>query len=392
MNVFIFHDGRYYIDQSGSIWTQCNADYDFWSRYLSVYKSVTIVARAKSVDSKDVGDSFRRVNVNEDISLYSLPYFTGPKQYTQKFLAIRKSINVLLLNVTKNDSLIIRAPLSFFIPKTIYKCKYGIEVVGDAFESLNKGTLITRIFASIYARAQKKLVRKSYATSYVTKQALQKRYPSPEGSFTTNYSSINLQDNDYKFLSNVELTSKYAKTASKVWRFVAVGSLEFDYKGADVLIKSLSELIKCGYRIQTTWLGGGKLLDDYKLMAEKYSLQNYIEFKGAVGKKSLKEYLINSDLFILPSKTEGLPRAMIEAMAFSLVCVGTNVGGVGELITQSYLSESNSVSSLTEVISNTLQRDTNELVDAARRNYDKAKEFHKESLELKRTNFYKELL
>ena len=44
------------------------------------------------------------------------------------------------------------------------------------------------------------------------------------------------------------------------------------------------------------------------------------------------EQLDAADVFVLPSRQEGLPRAMIEAMARSLPCVGSDVGGISELI------------------------------------------------------------
>ena len=47
----------------------------------------------------------------------------------------------------------------------------------------------------------------------------------------------------------------------------------------------------------------------------------------------LTEISDNCDLFILPSRTEGLPRVVIEAMSLSLPVLAFNVGGISELLT-----------------------------------------------------------
>jgi glycosyltransferase involved in cell wall biosynthesis len=58
-----------------------------------------------------------------------------------------------------------------------------------------------------------------------------------------------------------------------------------------------------------------------------------VEFRGAlpVGEKVFA-VLDASDLFVMPSRQEGLPRAMVEAMARALPCIGSAVGGIPELL------------------------------------------------------------
>jgi glycosyltransferase involved in cell wall biosynthesis len=63
-------------------------------------------------------------------------------------------------------------------------------------------------------------------------------------------------------------------------------------------------------------------------------LQEHVQFKGQLpAGKAVQAELDNADLFVLPSRTEGLPRAMIEAMARALPCIGSEVGGIRELLT-----------------------------------------------------------
>ena len=49
----------------------------------------------------------------------------------------------------------------------------------------------------------------------------------------------------------------------------------------------------------------------------------------------MRSFLRESDVFLLPSRSEGLPNTLLEAMDVGLVCVARNVGGVGEIWPQS---------------------------------------------------------
>ena len=68
-------------------------------------------------------------------------------------------------------------------------------------------------------------------------------------------------------------------------------------------------------------------------LARDLKIQDRVEFRGNLpaGDAVFAE-LDQADLFVLPSRQEGLPRAAIEAMARGLPCIGSRVGGIPELI------------------------------------------------------------
>lgn len=78
-------------------------------------------------------------------------------------------------------------------------------------------------------------------------------------------------------------------------------------------------------------LGDGELKKEIEGYAKKEKLDYLFDFVGIVD--DVNKYLYDSDIFILPSKWEGLPISVLEAMSAGLPIIASDVGGVGDLIT-----------------------------------------------------------
>jgi glycosyltransferase involved in cell wall biosynthesis len=80
-------------------------------------------------------------------------------------------------------------------------------------------------------------------------------------------------------------------------------------------------------------VGDGKHRPELERLASVVGVRDSIEFLGRLpAGAAVREQLDRSDLFVLASRSEGLPRAMVEAMARSLPCIGSTVGGIPELL------------------------------------------------------------
>ncbi len=113
-----------------------------------------------------------------------------------------------------------------------------------------------------------------------------------------------------------------------------VNVANFNYeKGQDVLIEAM-KLLDTKYRLLL--IGEGPLLEKCKKEVDKNGLSDKIKFTGRIEHNRLSEYLSNQHLFCLPSRSEGLPAAPLEAMSMGLPVVATNVGGMRFIINEGF--------------------------------------------------------
>ena len=98
-------------------------------------------------------------------------------------------------------------------------------------------------------------------------------------------------------------------------------------------VKNIDNIIVACSRLKVPlhlYYGGGNLEGHLRKLAAEIGA--IVEFKGAVPNEELMRLHHNHSIFTLCSLREGMPRAMIEAMASGLICVGTRTDGVSELI------------------------------------------------------------
>ncbi|MTH08407.1 glycosyltransferase [Turicibacter sanguinis] len=112
---------------------------------------------------------------------------------------------------------------------------------------------------------------------------------------------------------------------------VAVGRLE-PQKNYQLLIKTFAKFNKIYPEYCLKIYGEGSERKNLEEMVEKEQLTKVIEFKGKV--LDFHKDIIKSSMYILTSDYEGMPNALMEAMALGLPCIATNVpsGGTNFLI------------------------------------------------------------
>ena len=110
---------------------------------------------------------------------------------------------------------------------------------------------------------------------------------------------------------------------------LSVGRVVYQ-KGFDVAIRALSQLKDLPW----TWAiaGDGPQMLMLKAMSEEYRIKDRIRFLGWLSQEQLKEQYAAANLFLFPSRHEGMPNAVLEAMASGLPVVATKIAGNEELV------------------------------------------------------------
>lgn len=125
------------------------------------------------------------------------------------------------------------------------------------------------------------------------------------------------------------VSSKPRDANGEAFRILYVGRLSNE-KGVYHLVEALSLLSqKNDSRWTATFVGDGPEYDRLKALVARLGLVNKVQFAGHVPHNlQLGRYFENADVFVLPSLTEGVPHAMLEAMGMGLPVIATEVGGV----------------------------------------------------------------
>jgi glycosyltransferase involved in cell wall biosynthesis len=116
---------------------------------------------------------------------------------------------------------------------------------------------------------------------------------------------------------------------SQLRRVITVANLRRE-KGHDVLIDATVVLLRRHPDLEFRIVGGGPRRAELSALADARGVAGRVQFLGH--RDDVPALLAESDLFVLPSRSEACPNAVIEAMAAGLPVVATGVGGILELI------------------------------------------------------------
>lgn len=362
--------------------------YDFWSRYLSVFDEVNVVARVQHMNLYDT-TAFSKAN-GEGVNFIELPFVRGAKAYIKNYIYLKMLMKKI---ITDEECAVFRLPsLPTFMLLDEFKKRnrpYVIEVIADP-----EVVYTTNIFARTFLK--KKLEHEclnANGVSYVTKNFLQKKYPSrsilinkSDKYFDSYYSSIELTPSFFAMPRNFEGIEN--RTLRIIHLCSAINS---DAKGHTTLLKTIKGLKDRGIAVILKCIGDGNRREYYEKMAYDLNISENVYFLGLFSKKeSLREELLNSDIMVFPTQAEGLPRVLIEAMAVGLPCLSTPVNGIPELLEQEFLFDPFDVKGFVEKII-FLMKHFHQMNKMSEQNIEIAKRYENKVLQKRREEFYYKL-
>ena len=113
-------------------------------------------------------------------------------------------------------------------------------------------------------------------------------------------------------------------------RIITVGRLAAE-KGQLILLRAIAALRERGIEVELTLVGDGPLKGWIEGEISRLGLKDQVLLTGEVSAEEVNSYLVAADIFCLSSFSEGLPVAIMEAMAIGVPVVSTYIAGIPEL-------------------------------------------------------------
>jgi glycosyltransferase involved in cell wall biosynthesis len=381
MKIIFFHDNvitvrEQFLFSSGSLNSKVI------SRYLELSDKFSLATRK---DNSRSTENLTLVGSLKDLNHFSLPNLASFK--LQNLIKCYKDLSKLIY---ENNFMIIRLPsliglLALHIAKKQHK-NYLIELVGCPLDSYRLHSFIGKIISIPMYFITRFYVKNAESVLYVTDSFLQNRYP------TNTSQQIGCSDVEL-VIDNKVLAKRMEKIDSKskddFVRIGMIGFLEAKYKGFKTALKALSLIKNKGntnYFLEI--VGGGNSLYITNLVKE-LGLDNQVNIIGTLSHPNgIMNWLDSIDIYLQPSSTEGMPRALIEAMSRACACIGSNAGEIPELLEYNHVHKKNDFKKLSQSILEL--SDSSNMKLNSKNKFLKSKEFNKKILDEKRYLFYNE--
>lgn len=161
-------------------------------------------------------------------------------------------------------------------------------------------------------------------------------------------------------------------------QLVCVGRL-CEQKGQLLLVKAAKILADVGYQFKLVLVGDGEMRPLIESLIQSYNLRDSITITGWADSEAVKQYIQASRVFVLPSLAEGLPVALMEAMALERPVISTYIAGIPELVVPNengWLIPPGSVSYLVSALKAALDTPTETLQELGQRGAERVRAQH----------------
>lgn len=375
-NVLFVHNGPLYKESSGSYFGVHYTD-NVVNRYLSLGDVVNFMMRVHPVENP--GDQFSRLT-SGSLTVTNVPDVLSPagrlKNARRAREVIKKSVEEADVIVARIPSLIARWAVGY--AREMGK-PYIVECVACNWDALSNHKWYVKATAPFYFLAQRKVIKEAPFVIYVTKEFLQRRYPTRGESFSI--SNVELAQPDEKVLQErlERIANRNSQTTPN--KLVTVASVSTPYKGQADIIAALKMLKDKGTACEYHLVGDGDP-QRLKQAALREGVSELVHFHGAIPHSQVFSILDDMDIYVQPSKQEGLPRAVIEAMSRGMPALGAKTGGIPELLPASRIFPPGDTAEAARILE--VMMSTADLRAEAKANFKTSMQYSIEHLERKR--------
>lgn len=245
---------------------------------------------------------------------FKLQYLNNALISVNKFMKSDDKVDLVLFHDMFSSYLYLSKNKNKFIKTitVIHSDGENLKMIYEQFPYLKASkwnNLLRKIEETVYERSDLIVF-----VSRTSKQTFLEKYPK-------------LSSKTYYVYNGIPDLERKKSYNYKDLRLISVGTLN-SRKSQDLIINSVARINNKDIKIDL--VGDGDQMAYLKSLAKEKGLQKNVKFWGQLN--NVDEVLENSSLFILTSKDEGLPIAIIEAMRLGLPIISTDVGGISELI------------------------------------------------------------
>ena len=305
-----------------NIWTEAGL-----SRLIDILgKSYNVVLAASSYpEKKPHFDCEVNLKKKDFIALPFMPTIAGG------FFRVSSCLKAIREVERKSDIMLVQLP--FPSPIVLFGTKKPVlyHICADTKTLVNSTYGFIRYWykhwgAEIFDAMQKILVNKSNARIITNGSAIFKRYKVCGNNVVS--SSI----------FNREIMSVKRKRKDKTFRILFVSYLRYE-KGADILLEAFEKVSKIIPDVELEIIGPKNVIEKGvdKTLREKLDLLLKKNLKIRLSRyvafgKELFQCYADADVFVLPTRSEGTPRVLVEARAFGCPVIASNVGGIPDSV------------------------------------------------------------
>ena len=380
LKLFFIHDGPVYYDENGRYYEY--ALHGLYERYRYLAEDITFVIRAVPLSEET-----KNTLIPEQVKIVPLPNFKDFRYFAER---IKEAAQIIDRELSKADIVILRGSSSALIAYKYvkkYKCPFIYECVDCEWDAYWNHSFLGKLIAPIIEVKTKVAIKNSPFVYYVTNNYLQKRYPTKGKSIGC--SNVVIENQNFEVLTKrIDRIKKFDPNKKLILGTAA--AIDVRYKGQEYVIRALKFLAKQGYNVEYRLAGGNRLNSNFlSKLAKQQGVEDRVYYCGSLSANEMASFYDSLDIYIQPSKQEGLPRSLIEAMSRGCLCIGTNVAGIPELISKEFLFKKGSVKGVYNAIICVLKSDMKKV---AKENFRKAEEYKIENLDKRRRTFYDDFL